>query len=346
MKPTIFNYQKICNNLLKDLPSRPKEVISRRFGLASGVEKGKGFERETLESIGDDYNVTRERIRQIEEVGLLKLKPKLNICQGAFQYFSQCLKENGCLKKEESLLNCLGGEKFQNEVFFLLTVGEPFEKFNRTKEFYSLWTINPKAFNRAQRVINSFREQLIKRNRPLPLEELSSPPGEDIGFSLANQVLLSYLEISKTIQQGPEGLFGLREWPEVNPAGVKDWACLVFKIENRPLHFTEVSDLINKLYHPKRESFPQTVHNELIKDPRFVLVGRGIYGLKEWGYESGVVKDVVSRILERARRPLSCQEIIDEVLKQRFVKTGTILLNLHDKKYFIRDSEGNYTLRN
>jgi transcriptional regulator with XRE-family HTH domain len=321
-----FNYQKICQNLLKDLPERQREVIERRFGLKSG-------QRETLESIGQDFGITRERVRQIENDAILKLRPKLTSLQKIFQYFSDQLKATGDLRKEEILLSQLGGENEQAQVFFLLTLGEPFQRFPETKEFYSLWTINPDSLVLAQKTIKSLYEKLKKINQPLNLKELNS------FCKTKEEVLTAYLEISKLIQKNQEGLFGLRDWPEINPRGIKDKAYLVFKKEKRPLHFTEVAKLIGP------EALVQTVHNELIRDSRFVLVGRGLYGLKEWGYEDGDVKDIILKILREARKPLPKEEVLERVLKQRLVKENTILLNLSNKKYFLRTPEGKYTIR-
>ena len=66
MKNTNFNYQKICENLLKDLPQRTSDVIEKRFGLKTGKEQ-------TLEAIGQGYGITRERVRQIGEEGFSKI---------------------------------------------------------------------------------------------------------------------------------------------------------------------------------------------------------------------------------------------------------------------------------
>ncbi|MDI6591575.1 MAG: sigma factor-like helix-turn-helix DNA-binding protein [Patescibacteria group bacterium] len=324
-----INYQKICQDLLKDLPERQKEIILHRFGLLAKTSK-----RETLESIGQSFGVTRERIRQIEEDGISKIKPKLKRYQKTFQYFTEKLKESGDLRKEEILLSQLGGGKYQPQVFFLLCLGDSFKRYPETKEFYSLWTINPNSLILAQKVINSFYDTLRKINQPISLEKLFL----SVRPSLDSKILQSYLEISKIIQKGPQGLFGLKDWPEINPRGVKDKAYLVFKREKRPLHFKEVSNLIGP------QALPQTVHNELIKDPRFVLVGRGTYALKEWGYIEGQVKDIIFKILKETQRPLPKEKIIAEVLKQRLVKENTILLNLNNKKYFLRDSQGRYQL--
>ena len=112
----------------------------------------------------------------------------------------------------------------------------------------------------------------------------------------------------------------------------------VFKKKNNPLHFREVAEFIG----PKALS--QTVHNELIRDPRFVLVGRGTYALRDWGYEQGVVKDVIKNILKEAKNPLTKEEVLEKVLQQRMVKENTILLNLQNKRYFKKNSEGKYHL--
>ena len=156
----------------------------------------------------------------------------------------------------------------------------------------------------------------------------------------------SFLEISKNIQKNFEGKIGIKNWIEVSPRGVKDKAFLVLKKEKRPLHFSEVALMIkSSSFFPEKGIHPATVHNELIKDERFVLVGRGLYALKEWGYETGTVKDVILSILSESQKPLTKQEIINKVLKKRIVKENTIFLNLQDKNKFSKTSKGKYILK-
>lgn len=321
------NYQTICQSLLKDLSGRTKEVMLQRFGLVAPVRLSSGqVGGETLQSIGKDYNITRERVRQIEEDGLKRIEKKIkeDSYQNVFRYFINYLKANGNLKKEDILLEQLGGSKFKNHVFFLLTLGDQFGRFTETKDFHSVWAINKNSLQSALKVINSFIADLESRNQPLSL-----PAG----------VSSSYIEISKHILKNPEGLYGLKHWPEINPRGIKDKAYIVFKKKNRPLHFAEAARFVGK------DSLPQTIHNELIKDPRFVLIGRGLYALADWGYEPGVVKDVLSKVLKEARRPLTKEEIVEKALKQRLVKENTIVQNLQNKKHFLKNLQGKYTLR-
>ena len=175
----------------------------------------------------------------------------------------------------------------------------------------------------AKNTINEFSNKLREIGKPLSLKETG--------------IFVSYLEVSKKILQNSNGLYGLKDWPEINPRGVKDKAYLVFKKLGKPLHFNEVAKLIEG-------ALSQTVHNELIKDPRFILVGRGIYALKEWGYTPGQVKDVIFKILKEDG-PLTQSEILERVLKQRLVKESTILLNLNNKKHFLRDTQGRYQIK-
>jgi len=315
----VIDYQKICQELLKELPQKQKDIIFRRFGLGSS-------QKETLEEIGQDFNITRERVRQIEEDGLLKIKPKVAAYKKVFQYFNQYFKKHGGLKKEEILLEDLGGKRYQAHIYFLLNINETFKKFSESANFYSFWAADKNSLESVEKNINNTLNRLKEVNKPLSLKEL-------ISFS-NNKFLASYLEISKKILKNSDGLYGLREWPEINPKGVKDKAYLVFKKSKKPLHFNEIAGMIDG-------ALAQTVHNELIKDPRFVLVGRGIYALKEWGYESGQVKDVIGKVLKE-NGPLTQGEILEKVLKQRLVKENTILLNLSNKKNFLKDSEGRY----
>ncbi|MFH1820308.1 MAG: sigma factor-like helix-turn-helix DNA-binding protein [Candidatus Nealsonbacteria bacterium] len=314
-----FNIQTICHsNLLREVPSRTGDIIARRFGL-------KGGDKETLESIGQTYGLTRERVRQIQDEGLRKMgkRSEAQDCQNVFDSFVKELKASGSLKREDVLLTDLGGSKFQNHALFLLTLGNSFQRFSETKDFYAGWAVDNNSLARAKESIDQFTAELKKKKTPL---------------SLPKAVPAAYIELSKSIVKSADGLYGLKSWPEVNPKGVKDKAYIVLKKEQKPLHFTKVAELINE------HALPQTVHNELIKDNRFVLVGRGLYALKEWGYEPGVVRDVIARVLKTSNKPLDKEKVIDKVLAQRYVQPNTVLLNLQNRKYFLKTAEG-YTVR-
>jgi len=336
----LINYQKISSKLLEDLPGRTREVITRRFGL-------EGTERETLEAVGKDFNITRERVRQIQNSGLSMLKDNLESYKGALDYFYGYLKERGDLKEEKRCLNELGEADLQNHVFFLLSLGNDFERFSETTDLHSLWTVDRSSLDLAKETGDVIEKKLKGVGTPLLFDDIfgiyeRKEVKESLEKLLTKESLLSYIEVSKKIEQGPQGAFGLKEWGEISPRGVRDKAYIALKKNGKPLHFREVAAQINTFdFEKRKEALPQTVHNELIKDSRFVLVGRGLYALREWGFEPGVVKDVIFGILGE-KGPQTEKEIVDEVLERRFVKRSTVLVNL--KKYFSKGTNEKYRI--
>jgi hypothetical protein len=159
-----------------------------------------------------------------------------------------------------------------------------------------------------------------------------------------DEILAGWLELSKLIASNPYGEYGLASRSEIRPQGVRDKAYLVIKKEKAPLHFIQISRLIEKTFKPSHSVNHQTVHNELIKDPRFVLVGRGTYALADWGFEPGTVKEIIASILKKYKKPMAKNEILEAVSKQRQVKELTVIFNLQNKKFFKRIADGRYAL--
>lgn len=322
------NYQQVCQDLLKDLNSKQKEIISRRFGL-------KKENKETLALIGDRFNITRERVRQIEKDSIDKqIKPRLKKYSEVFKGFRKYLESFGGIKKEDILLEELGDKENQAEVYFLLSISENFKRYVQNANFYPLWTDKETSLTLAKKNIELILREFKKNQKPLTLRELKKLFQKDIKINF----LTSCLEISKKIKQNND-LFGLKEWPEINPRGVKDKAYLVLKKNKIPLHFSQIAEMIGE------NALPQTVHNELIKNQKFVLVGRGTYALEDWGYSHGNVNDVIFKLLKESKTSLSKKEILDGVLKQRMVKKNTVLINLNNKKYFLKTPKGKYKIK-
>lgn len=255
--------------VIRPLPSRTRDIIRRRFAL------GQFSSPYTLEAIGQHYQITRERIRQIIDNALIRINQESHSqLDPAFKFLSSKLNQYGDLMAEEKLFNEVGQ---CHSVAFVLTLGDQFRFFPETKEYKRLWTINKSSLRQAQKIIRSLTRELNKLKQPVSDKDLLSILKKI--NDLPEPVLRSYLDICKKIDQNPFQEWGLIDWPEIKPRGVKDKAYLVLKREQKPLHFTEITHLINKNNFSERAALVQTVHNELIKDPRFILVGRGTYVL-------------------------------------------------------------------
>jgi hypothetical protein len=313
-------------------------------------------ERETLQEIGTSYGITRERVRQIEDFGLRTLRAKKDIFMAhdeLFAYFGDYIRVHGNLVREDVLLKDLGQKSFAPHVFFLLTIADSFERKGESSDFHTFWYNTEDALGNAKAVIAKTADLFKKKGAPISLEEMllwskSMFVGTG-GTPLSPEAFLSYIACSKAIERNPFGEYGLRDFSEIHPRGMRDEAYIVLKRGGAPLHFRTVAQEVTKYrkqYTGKKDSAnPQTIHNELIKDNRFVLVGRGMYALKEWGYAPGVVRDVIVRVLESSGKPMGRDEIVRLVREQRFVQDNTIFLNLHNKRYFRRNDEGHFTLR-
>ena len=340
-----INYPKICLNLLENLPDRTRDVLDRRFGLTN-----ENASAETLEAIGKKYGLTRERVRQIEADGMKRLKdPKIiKIAAPAFDLFEAQLKSQGGAKREDLLLSEISEEKFRHYVYFLLTLGDLFYRCGETPDYYSFWTIKQDIYKLicsiTDKIVSDFKKELKPQPKDKVLETKTKELKSILGTQISPQVLWAAIEIAKGIEENPFGEVGLVDWPEVNPRGIKDKAYIVLKKEGKPLHFGDITKKINELKFNKGKALSQTVHNELIKDQRFILVGRGIYALQEWGYKAGWVRDIIIEILNKEKNPLTKDEIVEKVLKQRLVKPNTILLNLSNKDYFVKTEDGKFLI--
>lgn len=340
------NLKNILDEIIKFLNPRVREIIEKRFGIRT-------ISYQTLEAIGQSMNITRERVRQIEAFGLKQLtnknvlepiKPIFNLIEKHLIMYGGVRREDAFLKELTDIFSLKEKNK-ENLINFALTLGKGrFIYFKETPQFKSAWALNNVHYNKATALARSLKEKLSSQNSLLSNNDLLKITADLASKDLNNQALISHIELCREISQNPFGEWGLISSPEVSPRGVKDKAYLVFKREKKPLHFTEVAELINKTIFEGRKAHPQTVHNELIKDPRFVLVGRGTYALSDWGYEPGTVCNVLVSVLKGAGRGLTRDEIIKTVQSKRLVKENTILLNLQNRKIFKKTDEERFIL--
>lgn len=342
-----LNVQKTISDIIVSLSPRTKDVIEKRFGLVSQ-------EPMTLEAIGQKYGITRERVRQIEVDGLKTLRQtkNLNRLSPFFELVSNHLRNQGDFRGEFSLCSELAKATGLNshQFYFALYLNNNFNYSPDSLQYNAIWSINKDSVKKVQKALSNVSKELQKIGHPIAKTEITAIAVRQLekiaGFAYVSDVIVnSSLDISKEIVSNPFNEYGLSHWPDISPRGVRDKAYLVMKKYNKPLHFRDVAAQIDKAMFDQRSAHPQTVHNELIKDNRFVLIGRGIYALKDWGYRAGTVKDVLLNLLKETHRPLTKDEIVKKIMDQRLVKENTIFLNLQNKNYFKRTDDGKYTLK-
>jgi hypothetical protein len=336
-----FKPKQVSKRLINSLQSRAKEVIVNRYGL------GTDSRRMTLEAIGDMYHITRERVRQIENAALSNIRKSEEFKKEkeAFEELEKALKNAGGIVAEEDFLKYLTKDKsVQNHINFLLVIGDSFRRDREDDEFKHRWYVDPelskKVHESLRKLYSNLSDESLVSESELIAQFLEYLKEVAVEYK-DEEVLKRWLSISKTLAKNPLGEWGLASSSNVRAKGIRDYAFLAMRKHGSPIHFRDIAKLIAELFNKK--AHPATTHNELIKDDRFVLVGRGLYALSEWGYLSGVVKDVIKKVLSK-NGPLTKEQLIEKVLKERYVKENTILVNLQNPKFFKKSKDGKYSV--
>jgi hypothetical protein len=327
----INSFFNVAEKVLSQLPARTQLIFKKRFGLLDD------FIPETLENIGVDCQVTRERIRQIIADAKKHINKK---CEEAeFQEVEKRLlfaveKKCGIIKEVDLLaeLNPQGLRSEESAIRFLVDCSKKIYAVSQRNKIEKAWTTSLNILEKALGVAENAKRMLLEGKNLLSDDEISKELLLCLpGFS--KKEIASYLNILAEVKKNKFGKWGMRNWSEINPKGSREKIYLVLKEENRPLHFIQIAKLIEKHKLGTKKIHPQTIHNELIKDTRFVLIGRGIYALSEWGYFSGTVKDVLRGILEKSEEPIERETLIEKTLEVREVKRTTIMINLNSKHF-------------
>ena len=341
-----INLTDIIEDMFMVLTQKEKDVIIKRFSLDNKP-------KQTLEKIGQAFSVTRERIRQIEKIALGKLRRTVDNTKLAVinKLAKEILEKTGGALLEDKLVAEILNKIISsttvdaNIIKLALNINPEISKTEKTNLYRPFWRLNTVTNDQVKDVIETGLQLLSKKNDVVSDEMIAASINDslkDQNKKYAQSLITSLLEVDRRIKRVKEG-FGLITWRHINPKSIRDKAYIVLKRSKQPLHFVDIANKIAESGFDKKVVTTQAVHNELIRYDQFVLVGRGLYALKEWGYKKGTVADVIVDLL-RKKSPMTKQEIIAGVLKQRQVKKGTISLNLQKNPAFVRVGRAVYTL--
>ncbi len=319
---------------------REREIITRRFGL---------FDRkETLEQIGELLGITRERVRQLEKAILIRLKlaaegDKLASVYEVERTLIRHLSEKGRVARVSDIANDMIGAdstaQHRSHIAFIAELSRSISVVNENDDYHHAIGIQDHA---DEKKIKSHVEEIVKtvklHGEPIGIEALHAKLSHEHPDHVRALATTSKKLASLKDQ------WGLVKWPTVNPKNIRDKIYVILADNGKPMHFSDIAKAIKKSEFKRKDVTTQAIHNELIKDKRFVLIGRGIYALDTWGYSKGTVADIISDVLKKAGEPLHRDEIVKRVLKSRQVKETTILLNLQSKQQFKRVSKATYEL--
>lgn len=333
-------FSSTLQSVLERLPVRSRSIVEARFGIGTGTPK-------TLEEIGKSYEITRERVRQVigSALGFLSHEKTHPSIGQVVDSIEKTLNDHHGVMRADLLLDelSLESKKERGALLAFLEALSIVKEEKATKEYEKMYRLKDFSLAHLQSVKETAKKILVEADDALEEKQLATR-FKKARPEVSEEELFDLLSVTKEIKQNVFGKWGLSGWSDIKPRGTREKAHLVLKTAAKPLHFREIASLIDSYgLQKKKQSHPQTVHNELIKDKRFVLVGRGIYALSEWGYKRGTVKEVIMDILRISEKPLSREEVLIEVLKIRQVKKSTVIINLNT--FFARIGKNAYTVK-
>lgn len=346
VKSSSFNLEEMIRELLMVLSEKERMVITKRFSLNNGP-------RQTLENIGKSFSVTRERIRQIESTALKKLQRNAGNTKirRVSQSITEVLAEHGglCTEKQiiSSVLLRLHGPKTQvngHIIHLALSITPNIKQSELPKQFHRFWyDSTATSMKEIKKVAKSIYQVISKKGDVMSLREIVEKTIKLLKLnSDSASRIQSIIAVDVRFRSAEKDMWGLQEWRHINPKSIHDKSLIVMRNARRPMHFIEIANAISSFGFDNRPVTIQAVHNDLIRYPEFVLVGRGMYALREWGYNPGTVADVIAAILQE-QGPLTKKEIVRKVQEQRDIKIGTISLNLQKEKAFTRVGRAVYS---
>lgn len=332
--------EKFINDILGTIDrEREREIVARRFGLFD--------RRETLEQIGELLGITRERVRQLEKAVVAKLKtaaeagqlPHVNEVQEALKVVITDLGNVARIQDVSERFSADNSRVDQSRIAFLAQLCPELTVLDESDHYH--FAVGIKAVH-DEKKIKDHVAQIIEVIKGIGEPTYAKTIAAKVGHPdhKHTEALASTSKHLATLN----GRWGLIKWPMVNPKNIRDKIYVILHEAGKHMHFNEIAAAIKESDFKRKDVTTQAIHNELIKDKRFVLIGRGIYALKEWGYEKGTVADIIAKVLKKAGEPLHRDEIVKQVLKSRHVKETTILLNLQGKPQFKRVAKATYSL--
>jgi len=272
MMSAVINIDKLVEDAVANQDKRTRRIILGRYGLGE-------TRRKTLSELGNEYGLTRERVRQIQASYLNSVRGQIKSHKEAIKLLKlvrRYLKDLGHIRRADLVAHDLSimfsgvrdnGDTF-NKLQFIADVLQWPNVAKGNEDWHATWYSEPEVYDAAKRLVDEFLS-----TEDHDFDKFLKLTGARLGMQ--EPQVINHLMISKRFRVGPYGDIGADHWIHVNPKTVRDKIYLVLEKSDEPLHFGEIANRVNNLSDKKRAA--ATVHNELIKDARFNLVGRGTY---------------------------------------------------------------------
>lgn len=354
---------KIIEKVFSPLEDRTKEIMKLRYGL-------KDDHFHTLESIGNRFNITRERVRQIEQKTMKRLRRLARrkivseyLEKLVAQFIIPFIKQSyGIITRDE--INVFLSKKYSQKEEIQLSSSFLSKVYFDNRPFFTsfltvvddgVYAVDIPSKILYKQVIEWAKRRLKIAKKPMALIALSDKILKD-NLSYTDKATKYFTErfvkrcllITKDIGRDKTDLFGLWEWDYFHPTRLKDMVKRTLFEVGESAHFTQITLLMNELYPNKGPFKPHNINATLQRfNEIFVWIKPGVYGLKTWGLKRPpYVIDYLVKLLRQANKPLHIGYLNAEVLQVSNCRESSIQITLEFRDdIFVKYLSGFYGLR-
>ncbi|MCL4358435.1 MAG: hypothetical protein M1505_01180 [Patescibacteria group bacterium] len=342
-----LNLSKTVDEVLSGLSEREGDIIRRRYGLVEPAE--------SLQDIADDYNLTRERIRQIQARSLNSISAAIQKNPVVNQLNRTAAKQLGplALRREASLLQKLkeyyqfNQENNLRASRFFLRQARQFQIYPEDDNFHAYFSQTEKNLNLARHILKRLLFKFLEEPTQVWSESkiynfVLVEIKKHLNVNPPESEIFGFIRIIKVLGKNPYSQFGLSNHILISPPSLKEKIRLIFEMEGQPLHFKTIHHKLNQFLdfkddflsdHWRKDYSVESIHNQMILDPEVVLAGRGIYALKRWGYYNGETIELLKELVSRARR-IEKEKLWCEVQKAKMISRTTFEIYIRRRDLF------------
>ena len=308
------------------------EIKELRIPGFRNLQEANNMNNETLDNIGKVFDITRERVRQIEQ--RLYRQGRHPTCSRYIRPFYKFVKNEIETKKVLKASDLYIRESKYD--LFLFIMNKFFSGEEIVKIVGNIIVYKPE-YERLREEINI----LSKDKKIIKLEEISFKPGFNKNFEIYEKLLIEEFNMIK-IDEKSYFCTGKRLTNE------EEIYLIIYKA-GRPLHHKEVPSFAKKFNFPLSMEPGRNILATMQRDNLLNRVAPGTYALKEWNIKEHIyISDLIYKVLEEANRPMYYGEILREVKKQRIdnVKERSVkyyldyheeIIFLYTKQYILSD---------
>lgn len=334
--PPLFKYileknsiDKLVSRGFSILSNRHNQVLTWRYGINGSIK--------TLEEVGEELNITRERVRQIQSKALQYLKDPTGRLKtypnfvSFIDYFYYLIRENHGVMNEEDVYQELLEDRITDygnaslPGIFMLTC-ELDRRFTYSKRQKYL-ALNSYPIGKIYSIFCELVEILNEKRAPCLTQDLLTEFKSTQYYVqhkdfISDEFIIACIKASPEIEKTTSGLVGLEKWSNTRT----DELILALREIGKPAHFSEIASKTNSLLPPNQQTTQRIIHAHLGRMPDlFVRVGNGIFGLAEWGlHDDGNLANAAYRVIKTSGQVLHINNIIENVLKNWHVNPESI----------------------